>query len=438
MLVRALKKGVHPAECKFTAGDPIREFPLPELLYVPLQQHMGRRAKPLVKKGDVVKKGQKIGEADGFISAPVHAPAAGKVKALERVMLPNGVYDDAVVIEVDSGDDELAEPSWPIKPLEELSPEDIRLIAREAGIVGLGGATFPTAVKLTPPDNVKIDTLLINGAECEPFLTADHRLMFEKTREIIEGAELVRRAVGAERVFIGIEENKGDAVEKFDELLRNRAGWEVVSLKSIYPQGAEKNLIKVITGREVPVGGLPFNVNVAIQNVGTVYSLYRAAVEGVPLIERVVTVSGDGVAERGNYIIRFGVMARRVLEKCGADFDGIEKVVFGGPMMGMSLKGYDVPVIKSTSGIITFKKAFREEARPCLNCGKCVHVCTLGIAPTRVVKYIRAGKWSEAKKAGLLNCMECGCCAFICPSRIPLVQWLRYGKFMLRKMEAQK
>lgn len=437
MLVKALKRGVHPAECKFTAGDPIRLFPLPEVLHVPLQQHMGRRARPLVKKGEVVKKGQKIGEADGFISAPVHAPAAGKVKAVDKVMLPNGVYDDAVVIEVDPND-EPAEPTWPMKALDELSAEDIRLIAREAGIVGLGGATFPTAVKLSPPENIKVDTLLVNGAECEPFLTADHRLMLEKTQEIIEGAELVRRAVGARRVFIGIEENKRDALEKFDLLLRGRPDWEVVSLKSIYPQGAEKNLIKVITGREVPVGGLPFNVNVAIQNVGTVYSIYRAAAEGVPLIERVVTVSGDGVAERGNYLIRFGVMARTVLEKCGADFDRIEKVLFGGPMMGVSLKGYDVPVIKSTSGIITFTRVFREQPRPCLNCGKCVQVCTLGIAPTRVVKYIRAGKWSEAKKAGLLNCMECGCCAFICPSRIPLVQWLRYGKFMLRRMEAQK
>ncbi len=438
MLTRALKAGVHPDECKFTAGSQIQQFECPERLYVPLQQHLGRKAKPVVKKGEIVKKGQRIGEADGFISANIHAPAGGKVKTIEKVMLPNGVFDDAIVIEVNLESGEVAEPTWPMKPLSELTPDDIRIIAREAGIVGLGGATFPTAVKLTPPDNVKIDTLIINGAECEPYLTADHRLMLERTEGIIEGAELVRRAVGAEKVFIGIEDNKKDAIQKFDELLKNKSGWEVVSLRSIYPQGAEKNLIKVVTGREVPVGGLPFNVNVAIQNVGTVYSIFRAATEGIPLVERVVTVSGDAVSNPGNFVIPFGTPAKLVLERCGALFDEIEKVIFGGPMMGMAIKGYDVPVIKSTSGILCFKRAVREKPKACLNCGKCVEVCTLNIAPTRVVKFIRAGKLEEAKNAGLLNCMECGCCAYICPSRIPLVQWLRYGKFMLRKMEAQK
>lgn len=439
MLAKALKTGVNPEECKFTAGFSIEEFLLPQLLHVPLQQHMGRRAKPIVKKGDIVKRGQKIGEADGFISAPVHAPAAGKVKSIDKVMLPNGVFDDAVIIDVDPEDRELAEPTWPVKAFEDFTGNDVRIVAREAGIVGLGGATFPTAVKLTPPENVKIDILLINGAECEPYLTADHRIMVEKTREILMGAELVRRAVGAERVFIGIEENKKDAIDLFDAAVRDWQNWGVVSLKSIYPQGAEKNLIKVITGREVPVGGLPFNVNVAIQNVGTVFSIYRAAIEGVPLIERVVTVSGDdGIARRGNYVIPFGVLAREVLERCETDLERIEKVLFGGPMMGIALKSYDVPVIKSTSGIVSFTRAFRQMPQPCLNCGKCVQVCTLHIAPTRVVKFIRAGKWSKARQAGLLNCMECGCCAFICPSRIPLVHWLRYGKFMFRRMEAQK
>ncbi len=438
MLTKSLDAGVHPKDCKFTAGSQVEPFPCPERLYVPLQQHLGRKAKPIVKKGEIVKKGQKIGEADGFISANIHAPAAGKIKAIDKVMLPNGVFDDAIVIDVDDNSDELAEPTWPIKPPDDLTPDEIRTIAREAGIVGLGGATFPTAVKLTPPENVNIDVLIINGAECEPYLTADHRLMLEQTEGVIAGTELVRRAVGADKVFIGIEDNKKDAIQKFDELLKDKPQWEVVSLKSIYPQGAEKNLIKVITGREVPVGGLPFNVNVAIQNVGTVYSIYRAATEGIPLIERIVTVSGDGVSNPGNFIIPFGTLVKYVLEKCEAQFGEIEKVLFGGPMMGMAIKGYEVPVIKSTSGILCFKRVPREKPKACLNCGRCVEVCTLNIAPTRVVKYIRAGKWNEAKNAGLMNCMECGCCAYICPSRIPLVQWIRYGKFMLRKMEAQK
>jgi len=438
MIERALKGGVHPDECKLTAPSPIENFPCPERLYVPLQQHLGRKARPMVKKGDVVAKGQKIGEADGFISANIHSPVAGKVKSIDKVMLPNGVFDDAVVIDVDQESNSVAEPTWPLKPVDDLTPDDIRTIAREAGIVGLGGATFPTAVKLSPPENVKIDTLIINGAECEPYLTADHRLMLEHTDEVIRGAELVRRAVGAEKVFVGIEKNKPDAIKKFDSILKRKDGWEVVALKSVYPQGAEKNLIKVITGREVPVGGLPFSVNVAIQNVGTVYSLYRAASEGIPLIERVVTVSGDGVKKPGNFRIPFGVMAREVLEHCEARFGEIEKVIFGGPMMGMSIKGYDVPVIKSTSGILCFVKAVRREPYGCLNCGRCVEVCTLHIAPTRIVKLVRAAKWDEVKKAGIMNCMECGCCAYVCPSKIPLVQWIRYGKFMLRKMEAQR
>ncbi len=435
MIRLRLKAGVHPEENKLSAASPTRPFPAPSMAVVPFSQHAGKPAKPLVKRGEQVKTGQKIGEAEGFISAPVHSPVTGKVKAIDTVLTASGAYLLATIIER-TGDDEWAEPTWPLKDPSQLSPEEIRQIAREAGLVGLGGAAFPTAVKLSPPQQYPIDTVILNGSECEPYLTSDHRLMVEEPEKILEGAELVRRAVNAEKVFIAIEDNKPDAIEAFEKLVRGMKGWEVVSLKTRYPQGAEKSLIKVILNREVPVGGLPFHVGVLVQNVGTAYSLYRAASEGKPLIERVVTVTGDAVKEPSNFWVRIGTSAKALLEACGTDMDSVEKVIFGGPMMGVAVKSTDVPVVKATSGILALKARPRLKEYPCLYCGRCVEVCPLGITPTRLVKYIKAGKYEEAKKFGLFNCMECGCCSYVCPSNIPLVHWIRIGKFTVRKREA--
>lgn len=435
MIRLRMKSGVHPQENKITAQKKITEFPAPKLVYIPFSQHTGKPAKPLIKRGDQVKTGQKIAEAEGFISAPVHSSVTGKVKAIDTMLVASGNYVLGAIIET-SGEDEMAEPTWPMKDLSTLTPEEIRQIAREAGIVGLGGAAFPTAVKLSPPPEYPIDTLILNGSECEPYLTSDHRLMVEHPEEILKGAELIQRAVNAKKVFIAVEDNKSDAIEAFEKLVNGRKDWEVVSLKTRYPQGAEKTLIKVILNREVPVGGLPFHVGVLVQNVGTAYTLYKAAIEGTPLIKRVVTITGDGVKEGGNFFVRIGTLAKELLQHCGADLEEIKKLIFGGPMMGVAVKSFEVPVVKATSGILALKEVPRLKEYPCLYCGKCVEVCPLGITPTRLVKYIKAAKYEEAKKFGLYNCMECGCCAYVCPSNIPLVHWIRYGKFIVRKREA--
>ncbi len=436
MLKLRMKRGVHPPEQKISASKAIQEFPLPKQVVIPFSQHTGKPATPLVKKRQEVKTGEKIGEAAGFISAPVHSSVTGKVKGLETVLLPNGNSTLGAIIEV-TGEDEFADPTWPIKDVSTLTPDEVRQIAREAGIVGLGGAVFPTSVKISPPREYPIDSVIVNGSECEPYLTSDHRLMVEHAEEIFQAAELLRNTVGASRGYIAIEDNKPDAIEAFQKVLNGVKGWEVVSLKTRYPQGAEKSLIKVILNREVPMGGLPFHVGALVQNVGTLFALYEAATRGIPLIRRVVTVTGDGVNEPSNFMVRIGTNAREVLEAAGADLENAEKIIFGGPMMGVSVKSVDIPVIKSTSGILVMRTARKPKVYPCLYCGKCVVACPLHITPTRLVKYIQAEMWDQAKEFGLFNCMECGCCSYVCPSNIPLVHWIRYGKFMVRSMEAK-
>jgi len=436
MLKLRMKRGVHPPEGKISASREIQEFPLPKQVIIPFSQHTGKPATPLVKKRQDVKTGEKIGEAAGFISAPVHSSVTGKVKALETVLLPNGTSTLAAFIEV-TGEDEFAEPTWPMKEISQLTPDDVRTIAREAGIVGLGGAVFPTAVKISPPKEYPIDSVIVNGAECEPYLTSDHRLMVEHAQEILTAAELLKNTVGASRGYIAIEDNKPDAIESFEKLVNGVKGWEVVSLKTRYPQGAEKSLIKVILGREVPMGGLPFHVGALVQNVGTLYALYEAAVKGIPLIKRVVTVTGDGVTQPSNFLVRIGTNMREVLEAAGADLENAEKLIVGGPMMGISVKTPEIPVLKSTSGIIIMRKVYKGKVYPCLYCGRCVYACPLSITTTRLVKYIQAEMWDQAKAFGLFNCMECGVCSYVCPANIPLVHWIRYGKFKVRSMEAK-
>ncbi len=436
MIKLRMKRGIHPKERKISSSKEIQEFPLPKRVIIPFSQHTGKPAIPIVKKRQEVKTGEKIGEASGFISSPVHSSVTGKVKALETVLLPNGSSSLAALIDV-TGEDVLAEPTWPVKDISSLTPGEVRKITREAGIVGLGGAVFPTSVKISPPEEYPIDSIIVNGSECEPFLTSDHRLMVEHAEEIFKAAQLLKEVIKASHGYIAIEDNKPDAIEAFEKLVSGLEAWDVVSLRTHYPQGAEKSLIKVILNREVPMGGLPFHVGALVQNVGTLYAIYEAAVKGVPLTKRVVTVTGDGVPNPSNYMVRVGTNAREVLEAAGAELDNLEKIIFGGPMMGLSVKTPDIPVLKSTSGLLAIKRAYRGKVYPCLYCGRCVVVCPLQITPTRLVKYIQAGMWDQAKKFGLFNCMECGCCSYVCPSNIPLVHWIKYGKYMVRRMETK-
>ena len=427
------KGGVHPPYNKLTADRAIEKLPLPEILYVPLSQHTGAPAKPLVKRGDEVIGGQKIGEIAAFISANVHSPTSGKVKAiLDHPHPVLGKSVPTVVIEVD-GEDRWVELTEREDYLN-TDPKEIVEAVKEAGIVGMGGAAFPTHVKLSPPPDNPIDTIIINGAECEPYLTADDRLMREHAHEIAEGAYLIMRAVGAKRGFVGIEDNKPEAIKEMKKAFREFPQFEVVELHTKYPQGSEKHLIKAITGREVPSGGLPLHVGVVVQNVGTAKAIYEAVRFGKPLIERVTTLTGDAVANPGNYLVKIGTPFGKVIEMTGGFKKEPAKVINGGPMMGIAQYSLDVPVLKGTSGIIalTEDQVHIAEERSCIRCGRCVDVCPMFLMPTTMMKLIRASKFDDAKRIGLLDCIECGSCSFVCPANIPLVQYFKYGKAELR------
>ncbi|HRD22265.1 MAG TPA: electron transport complex subunit RsxC [Candidatus Hydrothermia bacterium] len=436
MAKSTFKGGVHPPYCKYTTGKGIEKLPVPATLYVPLSQHTGKPAKPLVKRGDEVKKGQKIADADGYISACIHAPTSGKVRTIIDHPHPVLLMSDfAIVIEPDGKDEWFEEPlervNW-----QESSPEEIVNAVKEAGVVGLGGAAFPTHVKISPPKDKSIDTVIINGAECEPFLTADDRILQERAKDVLWGAFLVKRAVGASRVFIAVEDNKPLAIGKVSDVIKEFPSFELKVVKTKYPEGAEKQLIKALTDREVPRGGLPMDVNCLVQNVQTAVAIYEAVRFGKPLIERVLTLSGDGARGAGNYLVRIGTRFLDVVEMTGDMSDDVIKVINGGPMMGISQYTLEVPVIKGTSGILLFtqKTARRFEEYTCIRCSKCVDVCPMGLLPLMLVDYIKAGRFTEAKeKYGLSDCMECGCCAFVCPSKINHVQWVKFGKQELRR-----
>jgi electron transport complex protein RnfC len=437
MVKYTFRGGIHPPYNKWTTSKPIVRLEVPQTLYLPLIQHTGKPAKPLVKRGDEVKKGQKIAEADGYISAAIHAPTSGKVKTIIEHPHPVLLTSyPAIVIEADGKDEWFEEPkerpNW-----QESSPEEIVNAVREAGIVGLGGAAFPTHVKLSPPKEKPIDTVIINGAECEPFLTADDRILQERPTDVLWGAFLIKRALNASKVYIAIEDNKPEAIKKVSEVLKDFEGFELKVVKTKYPEGAEKQLIKALTGREVPRGGLPMDVGCLVQNVQTSLAVYEAVRFGKPLIERVTTLSGDGVKGSGNYLIRIGTRFQDVVDMTGGMTEDVVKVINGGPMMGIAQYTLEVPVIKGTSGILLFTKKYAKTfvEYNCIRCSKCVDVCPMGLLPLMLVDYIKAKRFVEAKeKYGLLDCIECGSCAFVCPSRINHVQWIKYGKQELRRL----
>ncbi len=423
--------GVHPQDKKDLSRDKAIELlPVPQRLVVPLSQHIGAPCGPVVSPGDSVKKGETIGEAKGFVSAPVHAPTSGKVLRIANFPHPLGKPLPAVEIEPD-GLDEWAENIRGREDFLSLPPDDLRAIIREKGIVGMGGATFPTHVKLSPPEGKPIDTLIINGAECEPYLTADDRLMVEEPEQVIGGMRIMMTILGVERVFVAIEANKPEAIDKMRKPLENEPHVEVVALEVKYPQGAEKQLIKTLVNREVPSsGGLPMDVGVLVQNVGTAAAIDQAVRLGIPLIERVVTVTGEGIAQPKNLRVRIGTPIGLLLEACGGLAQEPGKLILGGPMMGISQYTTDVPVIKGTSGVVVLPPSLveTEETQTCIRCGTCVRVCPMNLLPNLIGVFATRGLFEQAEKHYLLDCIECGACDFGCPAKIPLVHLIRYAK----------
>lgn len=427
---KGFRGGVHPPDGKeLSKGKAIVILPAPEKVIIPLSQHIGAPAESLVKIGDLVKKGDMIGEAKGFVSVPVHASISGKVTAVANFPHSAGKSLPAIQIESD-GLDEWSENIKENSNYKNLSPEEIKTIIQNAGIVGMGGAAFPTHVKLSPPANKKINTLIINGAECEPYLTADHRLMLEEPQKVLEGAVIIARVLSVKDIYIGIEDNKPDAIKVLADATSLYEGVKVVSLKVMYPQGGEKQLIKAVTGKEVPSGGLPMDVGILVQNVATVAAVYDAMRFGIPLIERIVTVTGSGVKEPGNFRARIGTSSFKLIEAAHGFKSEIGKVISGGPMMGMAQYTLDVPVVKGMSGLLYLPQNEVENAAfdACIRCGRCVAVCPMGLLPNMLGIYAELDRFEDAEKTNLMDCIECGSCSYVCPSKRPLVHLIRYAK----------
>jgi electron transport complex protein RnfC len=434
--LRTFRHGVHPAESKeATQGLPIERMPFVREYVLPLSQHIGAPSKPVVEAGQRVRRGQMIAAPGGFVSVALHAPVTGRVSAIELRLHPNGKMMPAVVIEADPFDSQRLPETAPVD-VSGLKPEDMVGRVQAGGLVGLGGAAFPSHVKFQVPDGKKIKVVLINGCECEPYLTCDHRLMLERPEAVMRGTQIIMTTVGTERGCIGVEANKPDAIEA----LRAAAppNIEVFALQVKYPQGAEKMLIDAIFGEKVPAGGLPLDIDILVNNVGTTAALADLFDRGQPLIERVVTVTGPAVRRPRNLLVPLGTPLSAVLEHCGGLLPSVCQVVLGGPMMGMAQKSLDVPVLKGCSGVLCLDlaTAVTHREHPCIRCGRCVEACAMFLNPARLTQLIRAGKVEELEAQHLTSCFECASCSFACPSRIPLVQWLRMGKALLRDAKA--
>ena len=427
--------GVHPAENKLSAGSPIREAALPRQAVFSMFQHIGAPAKPVVQKGDTVKVGTLLAEAGGFVSAPVYSSVSGKVNKIDAVVDASGTRRMAVIVDVEGDEwEETIDRSKSLVRLSDRPDLDSKTIVekiKSAGIVGMGGATFPCHVKLTPPPGSKAECVIINAVECEPYLTADHRLMLEHPEEILVGVDLIMKAVNVTKGYIGIENNKPDAIRLMTEKAKQYPGIEVVPLKVKYPQGGEKQLIDAVIGRQVPAPpAIPISVGAVVQNVGTAYAIYEAVMKNKPLIDRVITVTGKSVRNPSNLLARLGTPFQQLIDECGGLPEDTGKVIGGGPMMGKALLSLDVPMTKGSSGLLIMnkKEARRTEPQPCIRCAKCVSACPMGLEPYLLSKLASMEEWETAEKNDIVSCIECGSCQFTCPSNRPLLDMIRVGK----------
>lgn len=423
--------GVHPKENKITADKPIQYLPLPTKVSIPLSQSLGAPSKPIVEKGTIVKTGQLIAKGESFISSNIHSSVSGKVVKIDDITDASGYRRPAVIIEVE-GDEwiETIDRSEAIITEITATREQIISKIKDLGIVGMGGATFPTHVKLMVPSDKKAEMLIINGVECEPYLTSDHRLMLERGIEIITGIRILMVALNIDKAFIGIESNKPDAIEYLTKLTNDYKQIKVVPLKVKYPQGGEKQLINAITGREVPSGKLPIETGCIVYNVGTAFVVYESVQKNKPLLERVVTVTGTSIINPGNFMVRIGTHVDYLIEKVGGLPLDTGKVISGGPMMGKALTSLEVPVVKGTSGIIILpgESSHRVSMHNCIRCARCISVCPIGLQPVLIAQLAASEKYEDAEKAFIMDCIECGSCQFTCPSGRPLLDFIRLGK----------
>ncbi len=440
MSLFSFKGGIHPPHKKSsTEKKDTISAEEPKVVYIPLSQHIGAPATAIVEAGDYVKVGQKIGEANGVVSSPVHSSVSGTVKGIEKVDILNAT-GECIVIENDMKN-EISEEVKPKGELKDLSKEDILTIIKEAGIVGMGGAGFPTHVKLSPPPGKKIDVVILNGAECEPYLTADHRLMLENPNDIVFGLKALMKSLDVNRGYIGIENNKPDAIQSMKNAVKDESNIDIIELRTKYPQGAEKQLIYAVTKKYVPSGGLPLEAGAVVSNVATSKAVSDAIQTGMPLIQRICTVTGSGVKENKNILIKTGTLLSEVIEQCGGFTDDVSKVIWGGPMMGIAMKKIEIPSTKTTSGILCFNEAdaLIPEPTDCIKCSKCVEICPAFLQPVLLEAYKNKRDVDMTIKLHVTDCIECGSCSFICPAKRELLKSIRLAKkTAMKKLKGAK
>jgi len=434
MSLATFKGGIHPPDKKgLSKGKAISPANPPKKVVIPLSQHIGAPCKLSIVIGQEVKKGEVIGTPEGFVSAPVHASVSGKVVAIGEFPMPTGKMTKCIVIENDGKEEWTSLKDNP--DYISLTPEELKGKVKDAGIVGMGGAAFPAHVKLSPPKEKPINVVIINGAECEPYLTADYRLMLERTGDIVEGLKILMKILNVAQGVIGIENNKPDAIKAMEQAVAGEPNIKVCDLEVKYPQGAEKMLIKAATGREVPARGLPMDVGVLVHNVGTAVAVFEAVRYGKPLIERVVTVTGEGIKEPKNLMVKIGTLVSDLIADCGGFISEAAKIISGGPMMGFSIYSLDVPVTKGTSGILVLPEegvVHSEDFGPCIRCGRCIDICPMSLMPSMLSILAERGFYEEAKGYDLFDCFECGSCTYVCPSKRPIVQLVRLAKSQVK------